>query len=151
MTDKPNRPAYPAGPASASPPAPPEHCPVPWCEVRHADLAQAVWVAHQADLATSSGAGEHLTVRLTWCQGRDGAPSDNPRVLLVVNQQASNAEPLPPGLLQLDRRQATDLARALTSASGPHWLAETLYRAVRVLGEQARPTGRTGDPDRPAE
>lgn len=113
----------------------PERPPCPsWCTARHADLARAVWVTHTADLATSTAQGQRLTVRLVWSEGRDGAPSDNPRVLLLVTQEDGHrSEPLPPGLLQLDPRQARDWARCLTAATGLTWLADTLERAANLL------------------
>jgi hypothetical protein len=81
-------------------------------------------------------------VRLVWCEARDGGTGDDPHVVLAVTQENTDCEPLPPGMLQLDRRRAGDLARVLAAACGPHWLAETLNRAVRTLNEHR--AGRAG-------
>lgn len=131
--DRPDRPARP----------PVQPCLIAWCQARHAtEVRDLRFKTHTADLATSTAQGERLKVRLTQSADLHGTATDAPTILLVVTQEDTRSEPVPPAVLRLDERQARDWARVLTATTGQTWLAETLRRAVRLLEAERAGAGR---------
>lgn len=129
---------------TAPEPNPNQSCMIAWCDASHrAEVRDLRSKTHRRSLATSTGSGMRLNVDLVQMADQHGFPTEPPHVVLCVVQEDKNirVEPFPPGLLKLDQRRASDLARMLTAACGPHWLAETLERGVRLMLEADRTGG----------
>lgn len=127
-------------PKRTTPDRPP--CLIAWCDADHrVHVRNQRPRVHTRSLATCTGNGMRLDVRLTQAADVHGIPTEPPAVVLTVTQDDIRAEPIAPGLLRLDARRATDLGRMLEAACGPHWLSETLDRAVRMIADADRTGG----------
>ena len=111
-------------------------CLISWCDANHRTAVRDQRSRiHRRQLATTTGNGKRLNVHLVQTGDVHGIPTEPPHIVMTVVQEDKEVrvEPFPPGVIKLDARRASDLAKMLEAACGPHWLAETLDRGVRMM------------------